>query len=276
MPEGHLLHHHARAQREGLTGPLVVASPQARFAAQAARLDGRPLAEVEAHGKHLLYDFGGDDVVHVHLGMRGLFLDHPVPPPPPRPQVRLRLVGAALAVDLIAPITCELLDRAGRDALLAGLGPDPLGDAPDVAAVRERFATARTAVGALLLDQSALAGVGNVLRAEVLYLVGIHPATPAASLDDAAFARLWSTLVAAMRRAAHEGRIITVEPPAGVERASIDQDECRHVYKQQRCRGCGAPVERSTIGGREAYACPREQPAPGGRPVSARGGSAPR
>jgi endonuclease VIII len=262
MPEGHLLHHHARVHRTGLTGPLAVTSPQERFVDEAARLDGQALTRVEAHGKHLLHVFAGDEVVHVHLGMRGLFLHHPVPPPPARPQVRLRMVGGALAVDLIAPLTCELLDSRGRAALLDGLGPDPLHDDADAAAVRRRFAATRTAVGALLLDQSVVAGVGNVLRAEVLYLAGVHPATPAAALDDATFARLWRTLVAVMRRAAEEGRIITVEAPAGADRSAVDQADGRFVYKQDRCRRCGAPVERLTLGGRQAYVCPREQPAP--------------
>jgi endonuclease VIII len=262
MPEGHLLHHHARRQRAGLCGPLAVSSPQGRFAAEAARLDGRDLMQVAAHGKHLLYGFDAATWVQVHLGMQGLFLEHPTPAPPPRPQVRLRLHGAAMAVDLIAPRTCALLDAGERTRLLAGLGPDPLDEDADATAVRRAFAGSRAAVGVLLLDQAVVAGVGNVLRAEVLHLVGVHPATPAAALDDALFARLWETLVAVMRRAADEGRILTVEPPPGVDRATVDQAEGRFVYKQARCRSCGAPVERSLIGGRDAYACPVEQPLP--------------
>ena len=65
--------------------------------------------------------------MHVHLGMRGLFLRYPDPAVPPRAGVRLRLAGP-VAWDLIAPTTCEVLDAAGVGARRAGLGPDPLRD----------------------------------------------------------------------------------------------------------------------------------------------------
>jgi endonuclease VIII len=252
MPEGHLLHHHARRQRPLLLGPVAVTSPQGRFADEATELDGRTLTAVDAVGKLLLYGFEGDAHVSVHLGMQGVLLEHPAPSPEPRPQVRLRLTSARGAVDCIAPSRCELLDGAGRAALLARLGPDPLAEVADVEAVRRSLRARSVAIGAALLDQALVAGVGNVLRNEVLYLERLHPSTPAAALDDAAFDGLWTTLVAVMRRAAVEGRIITVD-------GAPSPAEGRYVYKQERCRGCGTPVQRLRVGGRDAYVCPREQ-----------------
>jgi len=262
VPEGHLLHHIARRHREVLVGRTVRAtSPQGRFSAGAAAIDGRVLDEVEAYGKRLFHRFG-DDVVHVHLGRLGSFVWLDAPAGPPRPQARLRLEADTGAADLFAPIVCELGPASLRDGVVARLGPDPLRGDADVDAVRRAFATDGRAVGAVLLDQSVLSGVGNVLRSEALFLVGIDPATPTSSLDGRSFEQLWGTIVAMMSKAADLGRIVTTSDEL------VPEPEARYVYKQQRCRRCGAEVERPVVGGREMYRCPREQPAtrrPGAR-----------
>ena len=106
-----------------------------------------------------------------------------------------------------------------------------------------------------------IAGIGNVFRAEALFLCGQHPSRPAASLTRAEFDQLWATVRSMMRRGVEDGRIVTVDPPAGWSRTEIPEDEARYVYKQARCRRCGAPVASWILGGRTAYACPLEQPA---------------
>ena len=253
MPEGHLLHHIARRHREVLVGRSVSASsPQGRFAAAAAAIDGRVLDDVEAYGKRLFHRFG-EVLVHVHLGRLGSFVWLPAPPGEPRPQVRLRLEAVTGAADLIAPIICELGPRSLRDEIVSRLGPDPLRDDPDVDAVGRAFASDGRAVGAVLLDQAVLSGVGNVLRSEALFLVGLDPLTPASSLDRDGFHELWTTLVAMMSKAADLGRIVTTSDEL------VPEAEARFVYKQERCRRCGAEVERPVIGGRVMYRCPREQ-----------------
>ncbi|MFC7101280.1 DNA-formamidopyrimidine glycosylase family protein [Nonomuraea rubra] len=91
MPEGHLIHRHAREQHAALAGHVVrAAGPQGRF--DARPYDGRALAGVEAVGKHLLYHFeDGLPAIHVHLGMRGIFLRYDDPAAEPRRGTRLRL-----------------------------------------------------------------------------------------------------------------------------------------------------------------------------------------
>ena len=80
MPEGHTLHRLARAHRRWFVGaPVEVSSPQGRFAAGAAAVDGRVLVKADAHGKHLLHVYGPDLVVHVHLGLIGGFTDGVLP-----------------------------------------------------------------------------------------------------------------------------------------------------------------------------------------------------
>ena len=76
MPEGHTLHRLARRHQQRLAGAVVrVSSPQGKFAAGAARVDGRVLLRSQAWGKHLLHDYEGELSVHVHLGLYGTFTE---------------------------------------------------------------------------------------------------------------------------------------------------------------------------------------------------------
>lgn len=261
MPEGHTIHRLARDHQELVGCAPSATSPQGRFADGAARIDGRVLAAVDAHGKHLFQRFDPEAVVHVHLGMRGKYLRSGAPVRAPLGQVRLRLATDLLAWDLVAPSVCELLDAAGVAALVGRLGPDPLRADADPERARANLRAFPGTVGAALLDQAVLAGVGNVFRAEALLACGVHPARPARSLSSEEFDRLWATLVAMMRRGVEDGRIVTVEPAPGQERTAVPEACARRVYKQERCRDCATPVVSWNLSGRTAYACPTCQPA---------------
>lgn len=259
MPEGHLLHRLARDQAELVGHVVAVTSPQGRFAAGAAALDGRRLLGVEAYGKHLFHRFEGDaGGLHTHLGMQGKWI-RLAGDRPPRPQVRVRLATPAVAWDLIAAATCELLAGAGWDQLVGSLGPDPLAAGAGEERAWKAVAAFAGTVGAALLDQSVIAGAGNVLRAEALFRAGVHPSTPAQALDREAFHRIWVALVDLMRQSVDDGRIISAPLP-DAERATVAEADGRMVYKQAACRACSAPVETWDLAGRTAYACPRCQP----------------
>ena len=261
MPEGHTVHRLAQQLRELAGEPLRASSPQGRFTAGAQRLDGASLDATDAVGKHLLLHVTGGMAVHVHLGMRGKWFRYDDPGSPPLPQARLRLSTTGVAWDLVAPTVCELLDGGGVRDVTSKLGPDPLRPDADAAAAVAAMAGDRRPVGAVLLDQAVLAGVGNVFRNEALHELGIDPRQPARSLGTDGLAALWSALRRMMQRAVEDGRIITVDVP---DRLSLPESESRRVYKQELCRDCGAPVTMGTVGGRTAYWCPVEQvlPAP--------------
>lgn len=250
MPEGHLLHRYADRMSADLAGaPVAASSPQGRF--DAAPVDGLVLARVLAVGKHLLHLFDGGPVVHVHLGMRGLYLRYDDLPAAPRGGVRLRLSGPAVAWDLLAPSACELLDGAALDRLRAGLGPDPLaGDAADrTAEAVARLRSARGSVGAALLDQAVWAGIGNAWRAELLFAARVDPDLPCRSLPGDAAERLWLLARELLALGRDAGQVVS-DPSAPDE---------RWVYKRDTCRSCGARVRTWPLGGRTAYACPVEQ-----------------
>src|SRR5215217_7860164 len=197
MPEGHTLFRLAREQSQLFAGrPVHVTSPQGRFEAGATLLDGRVLEQVFAYGKHLFADFGGD-TLHVHLGLYGTFTTGNGAPPAPRGALRMRWEGpgpggTGVWTDLRGPTACEVLAAPEVDRILARLGPDPLRPRADGARAYGRIAASRTAVGALLMDQSVLAGVGNVYRAELLFRHGVSPFRPGRAVDPELWSRMWT------------------------------------------------------------------------------------
>lgn len=211
MPEGHTIHRLARDHNADLAGQkLRASSPQGRFADGAAALDGELLEEVEPYGKHLFYRWEGDRVVHVHLGLYGKWFRLRTPAGATRYQVRLRLEGESWTADLLAPTACELGTSEMRDRIVGRLGPDPLRDDADPDEAFRRLSRRKIGIGQALMDQAVLAGVGNVYRAESLWLHGIHPLVPANTVDRATFDDLWSTLVRLMRHGVEVNRILPV------------------------------------------------------------------
>ncbi|MEJ7720948.1 MAG: DNA-formamidopyrimidine glycosylase family protein [Ilumatobacteraceae bacterium] len=169
MPEGHTLHRLARQLDERFAGrPVAVSSPQGRFEAGAALVDGRRLDEVSAYGKHLFASFG-DLVVHVHLGLYGKVSEGHAPASAPWGALRMRWTNEDWWSDLRGATACEVVTHDEAAAIVARLGPDPLARRPDGARAWRRISRSRAPIGVLLMDQSVIAGVGNVYRAEVLF-----------------------------------------------------------------------------------------------------------
>ena len=253
MPEGHTIHRLALDLERDLGGQkLAVSSPQGRFTA-ASRLDGGVLRRAHAVGKHLFLDLG-DARVHVHLGLFGKFRRRR-PGEPPGPNVRLRLVGGERIWDLTGPTACELMDDDAYGALRSRLGGDPLAEGPRPAATWTRVRASRRAIGALLLDQSIFAGIGNVYRAELLFLVGVHPDTPGRDVSKAQFEDLWRRAKELLRAGVRANRIVTV-PLAERRDAPRSRREQLYVYRRTACRRCGSRIARAPSAARTIYFCP--------------------
>jgi endonuclease VIII len=266
MPEGHTIHRLACEHRRALVGHILhVWSPQGRHVAVAARLDQRLLEQVDAHGKHLFYRWSEAPILHIHLGLFGSLREFAAPLPPPGPSVQLRLDAPDCAVDLVAATTCELIDAARQAGIVSRLGPDLLAADADRELAWERLARRAAPIGAALLDQHILSGVGNVYRVEALFVNSIHPERPASSLTREEFDALWDTLQAMLRRGVDERRIVTVHPSErGASAADgakpVSPEDAFYVYQRQWCRRCGGPIRAWHVGGRLAYACERCQP----------------
>lgn len=256
MPEGHKTHYLARQHQRWLADyPLKVTSPQGRFGSDARRISGRIVDSVMAVGKHLFYGFDGGLILHIHLGRYGKFRQHPVPPPPPVGQVRARLIGRDVALDLTGPTTCRVINDDIRRKVMQRLGPDPLagGRAADV---WEKISASRKPIAALLLDQSVIAGVGNIFRAEVLFETEVDPRTPGNELSKHDFERIWKSLSKMMRRGLRYGRIISVSAKeAGKPLGKLEGKERFRVYGKQQCPRCDDQISTIDIGSRRLYLC---------------------
>ena len=261
MPEGHTIHRIARDHGRDFAGQkLRVCSPQGRFADGAKLLDGKRLKLVKAHGKHLCYEFSGAKLLHIHLGLYGKFRPHKIPPPEPRGAVRLRVIGDAKAFDLNGPTRCELITKQEWAAVQDRLGPDPLREDADPERVWNRICKSRQAIGKLLMDQSVIAGVGNVYRAEVLFLLGVHPERAGNQITRDEFATLWSRLVELLQIGVRYNRIIVADPQEiGKARSKMNREERLLIYKHKTCTRCDGPIRQWELGARKAYACERCQ-----------------
>ena len=272
MPEGHTLRRLADDLDAAFAGSLVrVGSPQGRFEADAAILDGTRFLGADSVGKHLFVEFDHDHLVHVHLGLIGGFEVHTGVEEIPLPvgQVRLRIVRADLSAygDLRGATKCELIGPARRDEIVAKLGPDPLRADADPDRAWRRIKASHRSIGDLLMDQAVLAGVGNVYRAEVLFRHRIHPLRPGNTLRVSQWRAIWADLVDLMRQGVISNRIDTVRPehtPAAMGRDPRKDDHGGEVYVYRRtgqpCLVCGSPVRTEVLAGRNSFWCSQCQP----------------
>jgi endonuclease-8 len=236
MPEGDVVWRAARQLDAALTGRVLTRSDfrVPRFAT--ADLTGRTVRESVSRGKHLLIRVAGGLTVHTHLRMDGSWRIRPADGRPPRDhRVRLLLANDEWqAVGYLLGVV-EILPTAQEERAVGHLGPDLLGPDWDAAeAVRRLGADPARPVGEALLDQRNLAGIGNVYKAEALFLRGINPWRPVAEIGDLeALVGLAQRLLDANKQRA--GHITTGRTGRGEE---------NWVYGRsgRSCRRCGGRI----------------------------------
>jgi endonuclease VIII len=281
MPEGDTLFRTAAGLRPHLVGRTITAARARVPGPRVERVVGATVTAVEAQGKNLLVRLDNGLELRTHLGMHGSWHRYRPGEPWRRPAGRAVLVlevEGAVAVCFDAPVV-ELLETRAEPlhAPLAGLGPDATADAFDRAEALRRLRDPRRAgltVAEALLDQRALAGVGNVYKSEVLFIERVDPFAPVGDLDDAALERLVDrarVLLLANRGTATR---ITTGLAGGAAATVLDPAAPRPrggrlwVYGRagRPCRRCGTVIRARRHGElpRTTYWCPGCQ-APGPR-----------
>jgi endonuclease VIII len=202
------------AQRlEGLVGEEVaVAAPNPRgLAAGIPSLDRRRLDRVEARGKNLLLHFGGL-VLHSHLGMSGSWHLYPRGGQwhkPPRSAWAV-LGGSELEAVQFGGTTMRVLgaDRMRRDPWLSRLGPDILAADIDLDTMASSLCAAATdrELGDALLDQTLVAGIGNIFKSEACFAARVSPWVRVGDLSQPELRAVLAAAHWAMRAAVAEGR----------------------------------------------------------------------
>lgn len=225
--------------------------------ALAAALVGRALVSSRRHGKHLFARVRGDGWLWLHFGMTGsLAYGTRGSAPPAHTRLRLDFArGTHLAfVDVRKFGRIGIVEDVDGFLADAGLGPDALG--LDLATFRAAVQGGRGAIKPLLMDQTVLAGLGNIYTDEVLFAAGVDPRAHVDRLDE--------PTVRALHRAIQRVLRAAIAARADVERMP------RGFLLPQRhaggvCPRCGRPLQQLKMGGRTSYLCPHDQPRPGGR-----------
>jgi len=268
VPEGNVIHHHARRLGRAFSRRAVrVDSPQGRFSDGSALVDGQVVRKVEAHGKHLFIGFANDLWIHIHLGLFGKWQFGKGEAPPVVGLVRLRLRTEDAYAELRGPTVCEVLTIDEKRAAVRRIGPDPIRKDADPEAAWVRVHRSSQPIAALLMDQRVFAGVGNIYRAEVLFRHGINPYVPGSGVPREEVDAMWADLVILMTAGTKRGRIDTVRDehlPEVMGRAPREDRHGGEVYVYRRdgrpCHVCGTEIRLADLQGRKLYWCPTCQP----------------
>ena len=224
-------------------------------------LTGRTIRGVSRRAKRILFLLDSGEKFYIHLGMTG--------------QLSVELKAAALARHTHLQIS---LDAKGAEELrfvdprrFGGiwwlgnsndddeLGPEPLDSRPrDLA---RRLSKTKRAVKSALLDQSVIAGLGNIYADESLFAAGIHPLTPANRLTTNQISRLSRAIKTTLRRALnHRGSTLRNYRDANGNAGNFQNLHRVYAREDEPCRKCRSPIQRIVLGGRSTHFCPKCQP----------------
>jgi len=224
-------------------------------------LAGATVTALRRHGKYLLVDLA-DKTLLVHLGMTGRFLIAPRGAPRAKhTHVVLELAdGRSLRfVDARRFGQIDVLDRAREHAhpALAALGPDPIVHGIESAALLARAKTKKATLKAFVLDQSVLAGVGNIYASEALWRAKLRPTTRAHKLTQVTSARLAAAIREVLAHALDKGGT-SLRDFVDAAGAAGENADYLWVYGREGepCLRCKTRIRRSVLQGRATYYCP--------------------
>lgn len=237
------------------------------------RLRGRSVERVETRGKAMLTHFDNGWTIYSHNQLYGRwYVCARDRLPKTGRQLRLALHNDRHSVCLYSASDIDVIrrDRLHQHPFLARLGPDILNQEPSVEEIVDRLQSstfARRGLGALLLDQGFVAGLGNYLRAEILTLAQLHPNTRAVDCTPAQLRGLAKQIIGITRRSYRTRGI--VNPPSLVAKLKAEGLKRREQYRfntygraGKACHYCGTEIDLNLSGGRKMYFCPGCQPVP--------------
>jgi formamidopyrimidine-DNA glycosylase len=222
------------------------------------RVIGSKITGLSRRGKYLFFHLEGDGVLVMHMKMTGSLL---VNPPEPKFSRAVFYLDDGTAVHFRDPRKFGVIWLArDESAVEAMLGPEPL-DPDFTSAVMGNLLKNRTApVKAVLLDQSVIAGIGNMYADEALFEARIHPLKPAGQLSSNEIKRLHTAVRYVLRKALDKGgaSVRNYIRPGGQPGTAHDEFVVAHGVGKD-CPGCGGQIERIVVRSRGTYICPRCQ-----------------
>ena len=216
-----------------------------------SRLTGHAFTGTSRHGKYLFATLDDDDVFVLHFGMTGHLQYYKDPEEEPE---YTKLVctfgnGYHLAYANMRKLgELRLIQDVDAFVRAKELGPDALD--LDFDTFRDRLSGRRGMIKTRLMDQTIIAGIGNVYSDEILFQARIHPETPTDDMDEEALRTIFDKMKSVLKTAIDHN----AEPAQFPDEFIVPQ---RHGDGE--CPECGGPMERVKISGRSAYFCPRCQ-----------------
>lgn len=228
------------------------------------RIIGRTILDLQRRAKYLVFSLSANETLLIHLKMTGHL--SVVTPDLPLSKHDHTIFG----LDNGRELRFRDPRKFGKvyltqtpDEVLGRLGPEPLAGNFDATALAARLAGRRRALKPLLLEQTVLAGIGNIYADEALFQARLHPLRSADSLDAAEIARLHAAIQAVLELGiAREGASIDSYVKPDGEKGDMQNAVLVFRRTDAPCCVCGAPIQRIVVGQRSTHFCPVCQPPP--------------
>jgi formamidopyrimidine-DNA glycosylase len=239
-------------------------------------LTGRRVECLLRRGKYLAWVFEGEIFLVQHLRMSGVLLHDPIADPP-HTRVRMQFAGGGGGRPSRSHLVVSDMRRFGTGELVIGeraleeffakrLGLEPFDPRFTAAYLRARLRGRTAPIKAALLDQQAVAGVGNIYADEALFRARIHASRPAGRLTSSQYEDLRTGLIDALS-AGIDARGASIDAFRDVDgvRGSFQDRFLVHRRAGEPCPRCGTPIVKRVVAGRGTYACEHCQPPPRAR-----------
>lgn len=278
MPEGPIIKNMGDRLRSALEGHPITAMrsryKRARLEDWPEYIQGQTVTAVRTHGKNLFIDLANGYAIYSHMLMWGSWHIY-------RPGEEWTKADRLARLVLETPVSVAVLFNAPVCELLApgqlpvhkttALGPDLLSHDFDADEVWRRLNLAENRdreLGEAIMDQFIVAGIGNILKSEILFQAGLHPQRPAGSLTQAEFEDFIRYSLELNRRTYEQGSFLRAFLPPELLPEEVHGNTMGYVYRRRTkpCYTCGTPIKmvRQGLGQRMTWYCPHCQPIEGG------------
>jgi formamidopyrimidine-DNA glycosylase len=223
-------------------------------------LTGRTIEDIARRGKRIVFTLDTNERFYVHLGMSGRLgmhiSGHPIAP---HTHLVIRLKDFDGELRFVDPRRFGGVWWLGRELPPEGnMGPEPMQTRPPQLA--RRLSRTKRAIKNALLDQTVIAGLGNIYVDESLFAAGIHPLTPANALTPDQISRLNRSIKTTLRRALrHRGSTLRDYRDANGQPGAFQSLHRVYDREGKPCHNCRTPIIRIVLGGRSTHFCPNCQ-----------------
>jgi formamidopyrimidine-DNA glycosylase len=226
-----------------------------------SRITGRKIADLTRRGKYLFFHLSGGDILVMHMKMTGSLLINPENDKFTRAVIHL---DGGMEMHFWDPRKFGRMWLTDDECTVTGqLGPEPLDDGFSIEMLANMLKGRTAPVKPVLLDQSIIAGIGNMYADEALFDAKIHPSRPANSLSAGEVARLHDAITCVLNAAlVNKGASVRnyIRPGGETGTAHFEFRVAHGVGKE--CPIHHVPIKRIVVRGRGTYYCPECQPEP--------------